>query len=71
MTANIYNKVKKMNNGIKVLEMCEKAVINSNSYKEALAQVEGIILAAWGNDHEEKAGKLCYSIWMTYMPATI
>lgn len=60
-----------MNNGNTVIEMCEKAVKNSRSYKEALAQVERICLAAWGNDYEELTGKLCYNIWMTYMPATI
>ena len=53
-------------NGIAVMAKCEEAVKNSTSYREALAQVEGIVLAAWGGEQDELSKSICDNLWLTY-----
>lgn len=53
-------------NGIAVINKCEDAVKASNTYLAALAQVEGIVTAAWSGEHDELSKSICDQLWLTY-----
>ena len=64
MTA--YAKALTLTNGIKVVTKCEDVVKESKNFQEALAQVEGIILAAWNGEQDELSKGICDHFWITY-----
>lgn len=53
-------------NGIAVISKCEEAVKASNTYLEALAQVEGIVTAAWSGEQDHLSKSICDQLWLTY-----
>lgn len=53
-----------LKNGIQVINACERAVKESNTYQEALAQVEGIITAAWDGEHDYLSKGICSQLWI-------
>jgi len=55
-----------LTNGIAAITTCENAVKASSTYEEALAQVEGIIFAAWNGQQDELSKSICDQLWLTY-----